>query len=543
QAVFLVLARKAGSIGPRVVLSGWLFRTTRFVAVRAQRAERRRTHHETLAAMQPPAHETASLPEHWQAVEPHLDAALAALPTADRDAVLLRYFEGRPLRTVGEQLGVNEEAAKKRVSRAVEKLRAWLTGRGILLTTTGLLTLLGNLPTHAAPAGLAGRIASAATANSASAATAALAQGAVRDGWLALIRQVLPWAAAALLLLSTGVWGWLLRVESAAPVAVATASSATVEPPVTTPAVSAATDSLPAQPGPSKILLSVRSAKDNRPLIAQVVAALGGDRGYLETLEYQTDADGTLEVPVNNPEIRSVELFISASGHVPVRVLWKHHEFVEPILLYNCLLEQGEVLAGVVQDEAGQPVPEAQIQFIAPGLDWADRQSISYHPRFSGVTTDAQGRFRSDQVPLLRGNRSGMSYAVLHPDFVRARIPLWGPESLATNHVVVLERGSWVTGRVVGPGDLPVPGAELAEVDPYAGPVRKALSEADGSFSLGPFATGTMQIEVASEGFQSVKERVSVVTGTNDVTVQLAPADGSTTEWQQIMDAAPTVRV
>jgi len=546
QAVFLVLARKAGAIGPRVVLSGWLFRTTRFVAARAQRAEQRRTHHETLAAMQPSSHEPTVLPEHWRAVEPHLDAALAALPATDRDAVLLRYFEDRPLRAVGERLGVNEEAAKKRVSRAVEKLRAWLTGKGVLLSTTGLLTLLGNLPAHSAPAGLAGQITSAATANTASAATAALAQGAMRDWWLAQVRQVLPWAAAALLLLSTGVWGWLPWTESAAPVEVADVSSTTVEPLATAPTVSTAPASLPPEPGPSKILLSVRSAKDNRPLIAQVVAGLGGDRGYLERLDYQTDPEGTLEVPVGHPDIQSLSLWISAPGHVPVVALWKRHEFVESVLLHSCLLEPGEVLAGVVQDEAGLPVTGAQVQFTGPGMNRSDRQQIQYHPRLNPVTTDAQGNFRSDQLPVLRGNQSGMSYTVLHPDFVRARISLSGPESLATNHVVVLERGSWVTGRVVGPEDLPVPGAGLVEVDPYGGPDREAISEVDGSFSLGPFAAGTMQIKVTADGFKNAKERVSVVAGTNGVTLRLTPADGSKTEWEQWkqgMDAAPTVRV
>jgi RNA polymerase sigma factor (sigma-70 family) len=124
QAVFLVLARKAGSLGSRVVLSGWLFRTTRFVAARAVRAEQRRNRNESLAAMQPTASDDAVLPEHWNEVEPHLDAALAALPAADRDALLLRYFEGRPLRAVGERLGIQEEAAKKRVGRAVPNLAA-----------------------------------------------------------------------------------------------------------------------------------------------------------------------------------------------------------------------------------------------------------------------------------------------------------------------------------------------------------------------------------------------------------------------------------
>lgn len=544
QAVFLVLARKAGSLGSKVVLSGWLFRTTRFVAARALRAEQRRTHHETAAAMQPVPTAAAAHPEHWQEVEPHLDAGLAALPAADRDAVLLRYFEGKPLRSVGEQLGVNEETAKKRVSRAVEKLRTWLAGRGVVLTATGLVTLLGNLPVGAAPAELAGQIATAATANTAGATAATLAAGAARDWWLAQVRQWLPWAAAALLMVSGGVFGLLPESGMKDATDAVTASPSRTDPiTAAVTVVPTLTPDTPAQPGPSKILLSVRSARDNRPLVAQVAASFWGDRRQLETLDYQTDVNGTLEVPANDPRLRSLVLWISAPGHVPVRASWKHHEFVEPVLLHQSLLQPGEVLTGVVQDEAGQPVADAQVQFTGPGMNLADRESIAYHRRLSLVTTDVRGRFRCDQLPMLRGNQSWMSYTVLHPGFVRARISLFGSASLTTNHVVVLERGSRVTGRVVGADDVPVPGAKVVEDDPHGGPERETVSAADGSFSVGPFPIGTVQVEVTADGFKSAKERVPVVAAAKDTILRLTPADGSKTEWEQSMDAAQTVRL
>ena len=63
QAVFLVLARKADSLGQKVILSGWLFQTTRFVAARALLAERRRAHHESASAMQPIPAESAEIPQ------------------------------------------------------------------------------------------------------------------------------------------------------------------------------------------------------------------------------------------------------------------------------------------------------------------------------------------------------------------------------------------------------------------------------------------------------------------------------------------------
>lgn len=207
QAVFLVLARKAGSLGGEVLLSAWLFRTTRFVADRALRAERRRTHHEQQsAAMERLDLDIPSTPDRWGEVEPLLDAALAALPTADRHAVLLRFFERQSLRAVGERLGVSEEAAKKRVGRAVEKLRVFLAGKGVALTAAGMLTLLAGLPGQAAPVGLADQIATMASRNTTSAATMALAAGAVRDWFFVRLRHWIPGAVTALLLVAIGVW-------------------------------------------------------------------------------------------------------------------------------------------------------------------------------------------------------------------------------------------------------------------------------------------------------------------------------------------------
>ena len=113
------------------MLGGWLFRTTRLVAAHARRAEQRRKSREATActmsrdAASPDTDEIL-----WEQLAPHLDQAVAALSEADRSAILLRFYEKMPLRQVGEKLGVSEEAAKKRVSRAVEKLREFLDRRG-----------------------------------------------------------------------------------------------------------------------------------------------------------------------------------------------------------------------------------------------------------------------------------------------------------------------------------------------------------------------------------------------------------------------------
>ena len=125
QAVFVLLARKARRLGGRVILSGWLYQTARLTAVTFVRGAIRRARREQEAHMQTIVNENES--EVWPEIAPLLDAAMAGLNETDRHAVVLRYFDGKSLKEVGAALGSNEEAAKKRVSRALEKLRIFFT--------------------------------------------------------------------------------------------------------------------------------------------------------------------------------------------------------------------------------------------------------------------------------------------------------------------------------------------------------------------------------------------------------------------------------
>ena len=152
QVVFANLARKARSIPDGTVLAGWLHRDTRYTALDFIRAEARRLRREQQSV------EMNSLnpdPQPgWEEIRPLLDEALTKLSPADRDALLLRYFEQRDFAGVGAALGASAEAARKRVDRALERLREQLVKRGI---TTTAAALAGALTAHAVetvPAGL-----------------------------------------------------------------------------------------------------------------------------------------------------------------------------------------------------------------------------------------------------------------------------------------------------------------------------------------------------------------------------------------------------
>ncbi|HSH17238.1 MAG TPA: sigma-70 family RNA polymerase sigma factor, partial [Verrucomicrobiae bacterium] len=168
QGVFLLLARKAGEIGNQQPLAGWLYHTARHHALNASRAEgRRRQREQTAAAMQ--TTETTPEPE-WIAAE--LEGALEELPAEDRDALVLRFLDNRQLREVGVELGISEEAARKRVSRALDKLRGIFGKRGVALSTGLLTTALAAQAGAVAPAGLgASIVASALTGLTAASAT------------------------------------------------------------------------------------------------------------------------------------------------------------------------------------------------------------------------------------------------------------------------------------------------------------------------------------------------------------------------------------
>lgn len=153
QAVFIVLARKAGQLRHEQALSSWLFQTTRLTANNYLRSEIRRHRREQEAYMQSALNEFTG--ENWAQVAPLLDTAVEKLGETDRRAILLRFYEGRNLLEVGSALGISEAAAEKRVSRALEKLRKRFGKKGLTLSGTAIAAAVSANAVQAAPATLA----------------------------------------------------------------------------------------------------------------------------------------------------------------------------------------------------------------------------------------------------------------------------------------------------------------------------------------------------------------------------------------------------
>lgn len=181
QTVFIILARKAGSLGSKTILPGWLYRTANYVSAAALKIKHRRERREQEAYMQAVIQE-GKTDSAWEQLAPLLDGAMSQLRDKDRDVLVLRFFQNKTFKEVGDMLGMEERAAQKRVARALEKLHNIFSKRGIDSTAAAIGGAISANSVQAAPAALIKTTTTAALAKGATAfiSTSTLIKGALK---------------------------------------------------------------------------------------------------------------------------------------------------------------------------------------------------------------------------------------------------------------------------------------------------------------------------------------------------------------------------
>ncbi|HYD84611.1 MAG TPA: sigma-70 family RNA polymerase sigma factor, partial [Opitutus sp.] len=165
QSVFTDLARKAATLRQHPTLVGWLYRSARYAANLALRAESRRDKLAQALTAMPDTSSPSDSAVDWERIRPLIDGAMDQLKERDREVMLLRHFSGLSFADVGSRLNIAENTARMRHERALGKLEAHLRVRGVTSTTAALSLLLANASFATAPAGLAASVSSAVLAS------------------------------------------------------------------------------------------------------------------------------------------------------------------------------------------------------------------------------------------------------------------------------------------------------------------------------------------------------------------------------------------
>src|SRR5438105_5844487 len=148
QSVFLILSRKARGFSARAFVPGWLLRTTRFVCSDAIKMRRRRDQNERKLAMNlEHQQETKAEPSKMELL---LEEAVRALRPDEQAGIVAHFFEGKDFQEIAEMFAISEHAARKRTSRCLAKLQAFMRKRGATVSVPALSGLLLAPDAHAA---------------------------------------------------------------------------------------------------------------------------------------------------------------------------------------------------------------------------------------------------------------------------------------------------------------------------------------------------------------------------------------------------------
>ena len=508
QAVFILLAQKARGLSSSVVLGGWLYRTTTLVAKRALRTQFRQQRREQEAFLAP---ENDATDEKWQELAPHLDAALTDLAAADRTAVIMRFLQQRSFREVAEALKVSEDAAKKRVSRAIEKLKQSLTARGVgVASTAALATLLTTQSALAAPNSVINAVLATELSAGATQGATALAAGVSRV-WLV---QKLSWVLVPLVV---GLLVLLIPRERETDVAAQQAPA---------PSVKRAMARTGASHSSPKGEVSTNSLFGSKRIDFKVVSSVNGsplqgaslhlfvDSTRKISKDFVTDNEGRAQIDVSEGWFYGMYVWASAPGHTPKVIRWGLGE--TPPSSYTATLKTAIRVSGTVVNEQQQPIAGASLHFQGTGFLWNSRESVDY--QYSKVISNERGEWVAD---FLDATQQMIAGRVLHPDYAETNFAVKVLPG-GTGNVITLPSGARVEGMVVSTSGEPIKEAKVvADWEHMWRSEYPLKTDENGRFAWAHFPPGNFHLTVSAEGFSSMEQWVALQSSRTNLQIAL----------------------
>ncbi len=508
QQVFTDLARKAASLPKDLMLGGWLHRHTGFVASNIMRSEYRRQNRERKALEMNALNEPSDAD--WNQLAPVLDEVMDELDSSDRNALVLRYFERRDFRAVGAALGVSDDAAQKRVSRAVEKLRELLVSRrAALVPVAGLAFLLGSRCVEAAPVGLGSRIGRAAL-DAAAAASGAGVIAAIA-AWLSPAAAKVALGVVAALAVATALLVQSHQAGRSPQAKVEQASLDTKAASLDTNAASgAAAPQIAAkttEPATTNgIALTILAADSGKPVPNALVEIRSGHQKFFG------DRAGHCYINISRDSVSNLELTTCIDGFADTRLQWSPDRGEKIPASYTLRLIRPAAIGGTVVDADGQPVAGAKVGFNHE--DDAAMLTLPENHEFIWiqVSTDTNGHWSINRIApeMIRRIYGGAS----HPDHVESGMINVSHDKdseqqlRAGTYVFHLGRAAAVRGVVLDPEGAPIADANILVGKRAMSDSRQATSGADGTFEVRGCRMGTNHITAEANGFSATTMEV-----------------------------------
>ena len=524
QTVFIDLARKASRLRSESTLGGWLHRHTCFVSSNFRRTLQRSAAREQVAMELANQSSGAA----WEQLAPMLDEVIDQLGDADRKSIVLRFYEQRDLRSVGLALGTSEDAAQKRISRALEKLRAMLSARGASLSVPLLASLLASRAVSAAPAGLAVETGSKALA---------VAGG---TGLLATLTILMTtWQLKlAVGLTAAGVAAGVLiyhfnsspqpapaKVQKVAEAAPAAAASPTA--PLSAADNTSAPGAETAAPAMDALHLTILAADSGQPVPNVEIKCRGWENEHFTGKKFLSNRSGQCDVSFPRATITQLQLTSVADGFADTRLEWGPDRGETIPSSYTLRLTRPVRISGHVVDADGQPVVGAKVGWNCQEDGAADTHPENHNFGWIEVETDAQGgwevnRIAPDVLRRIYGSPTHPEY-VSPPLLMVSATPQVLPQLKDGTHIFHMGRAFSVSGTVVDPDGNPIADAAVRVGHVGEGGRREGRSSGQGTFAISGCRPGRDLITAAAPGFAATTVEVDVSASTPPITLQLQP--------------------